>query len=437
MTNLNNYEELYNHFFNVFTQIIKESKEIPMDKISYVIQEKLMFLGQKSLESIIRNETGNGFSKTHIKDSNDNTVYTYNGLVSKTYISLFGQITLNRAYYYNKEKKKGVFPIEQKYSFLKDVCMPEVKELICYATALEPYAQAKEVLKKLTRIDVSTSEIQKTTKEIGNQLVVRENDLIIKPEKYKKPKKKIDKMAISMDGAMINTFEGWKEVKTGVIYEFYDKNESIKSKNKTYISRIEDCNNFRKRIKQEARKRHYLDANELIVIGDGAKWIWELANKEFPFATQIVDWYHAKQHLYNIISLLYKDINKNDAVVFSEECFDLLYMGDIRSLEEKIILKRIEKNIIDIFDDFISIQTEIEYFRKNEKRMQYNTFKEKGYPIGSGIVEAACKQLVQLRLKRNGMKWTKKGAHCILQIRCHYLGKRWDEVKKIIWRHAA
>jgi len=368
ITTINKNEKLFNHFVDIFNQIINITDETSIDKISSVIQEKLMFLGQKSLENIISHEIGTGFTETHITNSNDNAVYTYNELVSKTYISLFGPISLKRAYYYNKEKGTGIFPIEEKQHFLKDICLPEVKELICYAATIEPYAHAQEVLKTLSKIEVSTTEIQKTTKKIGNQLVLEEDELIKNPKKYKKSKKTIERMAISMDGA---------------------------------------------------------------------RWIWDLADKEFPFAVQIVDWYHAKQHLYNIINSLYGDNKKKEAVIFAEKCLDLLYIGNIKDLEEFIRLKIIEMNIIDTMYDFMQIQTEIEYFKKNEKRMKYSLFKDKGYPIGSGIIEATCKQLVQLRLKRNGMKWKKEGAHCILQLRCHYLGNRWDEVKKIIWNQAA
>jgi hypothetical protein len=150
-------------------------------------------------------------------------------------------------------------------------------------------------------------------------------------------------------------------------------------------------------------------AKELIVIGDGARWIWDIAEKEFPLAVQIVDWYHAKQHLYNIINILYSDSKPREAVIFTEKCADLLYAGDIKLLEDNIQLKKTEMKIINKIEDRNKIQTEIKYFKKNEQRMKYNLFRNKGYPIGSGIIEATCKQLVQIRLKINGMKWKKDG----------------------------
>lgn len=434
MNIINNFSDLYNHFINIYNEIINISDKVHISQISQLIKEKLMFLGQKSLESIFSNKIGTGYTEKQIENKDDGLIYNYYRLVPKTYISLFGPITINRAYYYNKEKKIGFYPIEKNNSFLKDVCLPEVKELICYTSAIEPYAQTKEILNNLSGINVSEFEIQKVTKRIGNKLVLKEDDSMLHLPKNEEPKKKIEKMVISMDGAMINTFEGWKEVKSGVIYEF--GKESTKAKNKTYISRIEDCDNFSKRIKYEARRRNYLKAKDLIVIGDGARWIWDIAEKEFSTAQNIVDWYHAKKHLCRICDLLY--LNNIDKKKEMEEKLEKeLYNGDIDKFIDIIDENKIDSDILSRVDDLISLQTEIDYFLKNRNKMQYKYFEEKGYPIGSGIIEAACKQLVQIRVKRNGMKWKKEGSHAILQLRCHYLGKRWIEVRQAIWEDTA
>jgi hypothetical protein len=100
------------------------------------------------------------------------------------------------------------------------------------------------------------------------------------------------------------------------------------------ISRIEDYSNFGKRLKQEAKRRNHLDVNNLVVIGDGAKWIWELANKDYPFATQIIDWFHAKEHLFNLSKLLYCEDNKKDFNIFLEKSTDLLFDGKIDELDD-------------------------------------------------------------------------------------------------------
>ncbi|HOV14116.1 MAG TPA: ISKra4 family transposase [Spirochaetota bacterium] len=347
------------------------------------------------------------------------------------YKTILGEIKIKKDYYYSDELKNGFYPLEEEYPFLKDYCLPDLKELICYTSALNPYDLTQEILEKLSNIKISTAHIQKVTNSTGKSLIEKEEYLINNPAEYSENKRNIDKIVISMDGAMINTYDDWKEVKTGVIYELQNSKNGIESINKSYVSKIEDHISFRKRLKNEARRRQYLDAKELIVIGDGARWIWDLAENEFPSSIKILDWYHAKEHLHKIVDLLYHN-NIKKIKEIDEILSELLYNGDINCLIKIVNDNKIESNIIDRLDDLVSLQTEIEYFSKNRDKMQYKYFEEKGYPIGSGIIEAACKQVVQLRLKRNGMRWKKDNAHNVLKIRTMYLSSRWNEVVSVI-----
>lgn len=440
MNNLYDFSDLINDF----NKIIEDIKSVQVSSICNIpelIKDKMLGLGINTLQAWLYEKIGTGQSESiinKIDEKNDKSIsYRFNGFVEKVYVSCLGQVPYKRAYYYNNENKGGFFPIEEKYPVLKEIYFPEVKELICYTCSIEPYELASKMLEKIGKIKISAASMQKVTKNIGNILVTKEDQKIEKPDKYKESVKKVDLMAISMDGAMINTKDGWKEVKTGVVYELKEKNGKLKSLNKSYISRIENCNDFSKRIKEEARRRHYLDVNKLIVIGDGARWIWDLAEKEFTNCVQIVDWYHATEHLWKIIELLYGNRNNNDGKEFEKRCEDFLFNGFISLLESEIIDKIEKMNILENSERRESIISEIEYFKKNEKRMKYDDFKKLGYPIGSGIIEAACKHLVQIRMKRNSMKWKNYGAHCILQLRCLNLSNRWTEVKQIIYGAAA
>ena len=437
MDKLTKKQEIFNDFNKLFSNIMNYDSTA-FESISKIIKNEMLTFGAKLFEYWITENIDTGKENNHIvrKDINTNNenVYTFKGMFEKTYLTILGEVKIDRAYYYNSEIKNGFYPIEEKYPFLMDYCMPNVKELICYTTCINPFELTHEILEKLSGIRVSTSQIQKITKKIGTELIKKEDSRLNNPGKYVKSRKEIDKMVITMDGAMINTYDDWKEVKSGVIYELQEKNNEIYSKNKTYISRIEDYMSFSKRIKAEARRRNYRDAKQLIVIGDGARWIWDLADKEFPFAIKIIDWYHAKEHLYNLASLL--NNNNQERINLMAFASDCLYKGEIEKIEEKVHQTIIELNIIDDLQRLSEIHTELKYFIKNKEKMQYKYFESKGFPIGSGIIEGACKQLVQLRLKRNGMKWKKEGAHQVLQIRCMYLSDRWDEVVDMVKRAA-
>lgn len=428
MSKINKKEEIFNKFNNVFSEIINIDSLESIIETTNIIKEKILNIGADILEYWISEIILNELENNNLVGKN----IKYKGEAEKTYLSTLGDIKIKRAYYYDTKNRKGYYPIENKYPFLKDYCLPDMKEIICFTSCLNPFDLTQEIIKKLSGIRVSTSVIQKVTKQIGSQLMNQEENEIKNPPKYTRSKRKIDKIVISMDGSMIKTYDDWREVKSGVVYELKKGSKSLISTNKSYISKIEDCHSFRKRIKQEARRRHYLDAKELVVIGDGAKWIWDIAEKEFPFATQIVDWYHAKQHLYAIINLLYENKKSVESQELLSLCSDLLYDGNIDELEKIIRDKIYSNNLIDRLDDLASINTELKYFIRNKERMQYSYFKENDLHIGSGIIEAACKQLVQLRLKRNGMKWKTDGAHCVLKLRCMYLSKRWQKVKSMV-----
>jgi len=174
----------------------------------------------------------------------------------------------------------------------------------------------------------------------------------------------------------------------------------------------------------EARRRNVSFIKKVVTIGDGAKWIWEMFAKYYPCSTQIVDWYHATEHLWGIIELIFGNRESEIAKEFEKKCEDILYEGLILLLENTIKDKINELGIKKKSERYEEIIKGLNYFKINEKRMKYSDFENKGYPIGSGVIEGACKHLVQIRMKRNGMKWSYNGAHDILQLRCLYKSNR-------------
>lgn len=424
----------FSNMFNEILENILSNTSEDILSVSNELKNNMLSLGAKIFQQWLQNKidaqkTSNTFFS---KDEKKRQYYKFSlkEYHKKVYLSAFGEIILKRGYYSSKWSQKGYYPVDDKCSFLKNYCLPDAAELICYTTCQLPYDSSQAMLLKLANVNISTSKIINLTGKIGNKLIEIEENSINETPVYSKSKKKIDRMVISMDGAMIHTNEDWKEVKTGIIYEVKGDNDNLISFNKSYVSKIEDADSFSKRIKREAYRRCYRDAKELIVIGDGAKWIWNIAEREFPHAVKIVDWYHAVEHIHKIADHLY---NHNDTQrhSFADKCKDYLYNGEIRYMCDFVNAEKIRLNIVEPYI-LSAIETEKEYFSKNTNKMQYKAFENNGYPIGSGNIEAACKQLVQLRLKRNGMIWKKDGAHCVLEIRCKYLSNRWSEVQDVI-----
>jgi len=197
----------------------------------------------------------------------------------------------------------------------------------------------------------------------------------------------------------------------------------------TYVGAIEIAEEFGFRIYAEAWKRGWEWATTKIVIGDGAPWIWNLADQHFPGAVQIVDLYHARQHLWKIAALLHP---QNPAAKKA-------WMGPLKTLLDdghiEPLVMRLREIAAEQADCHASLAEEtlkeVEYFTANASRMRYPEFRENGFFVGSGVIEAGCKSVVGARLKRFGMFWTVRGANAIIALRCCRLNGRfedyWDE----------
>ena len=190
----------------------------------------------------------------------------------------------------------------------------------------------------------------------------------------------------------------------------------------TYTGAIETAEEFGKRLYLEAWNRGWSHAAKKVVMGDGAEWIWNLADQHFPGAIQIVDLYHARQHLWDLARKLYP----NDAPAQKK----WLRLHQKRWLDqgkiEKLVasLRAIDSTDADVLD---KLRTEADYFETHTDRMRYPKFREQHLFVGSGVIEAGCKTVIGSRLKQSGMFWTVRGANAIIALRCCRLSRRFED----------
>jgi hypothetical protein len=195
----------------------------------------------------------------------------------------------------------------------------------------------------------------------------------------------------------------------------------------TYVGAVETADEFGYRIYTEAWRRGWEWATTKIVIGGGAVWIWNLADQHFPGAVQIVDLYHARQHLWDIAALLYP----HDAAAkkrWMVPMKDLLDHGRTELLVEWLreIAAGHAKTQPGLAEE---IGKQADYFETNTNRMRYPEFREKGFLVGSGVIEVGCKSIVGVRLKQSGMFWTVRGANAIIALRCCRFNQRFEDFR--------
>ena len=171
----------------------------------------------------------------------------------------------------------------------------------------------------------------------------------------------------------------------------------------------------------ESWTRGWNRAAKKVVIGDGAEWIWNLADPYFPGAVQIVDLYHARQHLWELVRKLCPNDEAGQKAWIKVHQKRLLDKGKIEKLVTA--LRSIHSPHSEVAD---KIRTEADYFERNAERMRYPKFRRQHLFVGSGVIEAGCKTVIGSRLKRSGMFWTVRGANAILALRCCQLNGRFE-----------
>lgn len=189
----------------------------------------------------------------------------------------------------------------------------------------------------------------------------------------------------------------------------------------TYVGAIEPSAQCGGRLYLEAWNRGWNRAELKVVIGDGAEWIWNLAYQHFPGAIQIVDLFHAREHLWELARRLHPN-NEANQKQWMEIHQKLLDEGKMKKLT--VALRSISTDNPELAG---KIRLEAEYFRRNAKRMRYPKFRRLHLFVGSGVIEAGCKTVIGKRLKQSGMFWTVKAANSIIALRCCNLNNRFED----------
>jgi hypothetical protein len=189
----------------------------------------------------------------------------------------------------------------------------------------------------------------------------------------------------------------------------------------TYIAAFCDRIEFAPLLWDEAIKRGYRTARKTVFIGDGAEWIWNMVNDRFGDAVQIVDFYHACEHLHSLCQALEPD-DQNAQALFKRWRRRLKNNG-LPAILEATTARLASLNA----EDRKAAKAEMAYFQNHAHRMKYRTFRRKGYFIGSGAIEGACRHIVAQRAKLSGMRWSCDGAENVMAFRCLIKSNLFDD----------
>lgn len=310
---------------------------------------------------------------------------------------------------------------------------PYMQEKMVYAAQTNCYAESSEILEMLLGITVSTTQIQRVSNTYGS-LIEQEAIAAQTQAQESRPVEinKEDVIYAQADGSMILTREdGWKEVKVGRIFKGSDCMSMGQSeergwiKGSLYEAYLGDYRQFTHRFENKLDDYSML-GQRLIFITDGAAWIKNWITETYPKATQILDWFHCKEHLCQFAEIYFD--NKWQRSNWIEVQSSLLYDSQTEQVLENI------RSLYNLNADKRKAKEQIlTYYQSNSYRMDYKRYRTLGAGIiGSGAIEAAHRTVIQKRLKLSGQRWSIKGAQNMIQVRATKLSGNWDHIVDLI-----
>jgi hypothetical protein len=397
-------------------------------------------IGGVLLEKLL-NSDGKGYRGAHLDCGHGHSA-EFVGYRGKQILTVLSCVEVQRAYYYCPDCQSGLVPKDQELDVVGSSLSPGVRRMMGRVGAKEPFAQGRADLEELAGVAVPTKQVERVSAQLGAQVEAfcrREREAILSGKVViLLPAVPVLYVAIDATGVPAIPRETvgrrgkdatgkakTREAKIGCVFTQTKQDEEgypIRDEDSTtYVGAIETAEAFGPRIHAEAVRRGMRQAHKVVVLGDGAPWIWGIAAQYFPWAIEIVDLYHAREHLANLGKAVYGPTSaqaKEWAAARSEQLDD----GDVEAVITSV--KRLRPHQSNVREE---VRKAIDYFQINKERMRYAKFRSQGLFVGSGVVEAGCKTIIGLRLKQSGMRWTVDHANAIIALRCCQLSGRWEE----------
>lgn len=336
--------------------------------------------------------------------------------------TLFGWIKLKRAYYHCQDCGAGLAPYDVTSGLGSEQLSPALAKACCVLAVDDSFEQTSRKIEALFGQKVSDNTIERVVHRVGSTANQQEQTRLQEYFKHGHiPGSQFnpERLYIAVDGTTVRETDGWHEVKACSIYW---ENQQLK-RAKRYVSGFSNSETFGWQVWSAACHCGFRGAKEVIYLGDGSPWIRTEYHRHFGRATFIIDWYHASEHLWDCGKKLFGEGAKATEQ-WVEKRLDLLWNGWIKKLLDDLNQqrKRYRSAKREAMDSLIR------YISTNEEQMRYDVFRKKGYDIGSGAVEGACKSVVGKRLKQSGMIWTRLGSSSVLALRTTWLNGRWEQL---------
>lgn len=455
-----------------FMRSLENLEEGDLKSLEEQVQSTINAMGCLLMETTLSAKTGEQ-TAANKREGSCGHLMRLVGMRGKQLQTLMGPVTLWRAYYHcagTKEGEEGCplkhqhaahgeAPADEVWGVQQHRCSVGVQRAISRLCASMTLEEAAESLSHLFPIQMSARQalnliqpvgeaIKKQAEEQQQELFKQDSQAHRKLESSgKREQAAISRLYVEMDGVMARLRRGsvameekeckrpgdvYREVKVGAVFVAEPgrkRSELVPGVfvdavgPKAYVARRGSVGGFAPLLYALAEQHGLAQAQELVALGDGAPWIWHLVAEHFPTAVQIVDLWHARQHVWQVANAVFGATTVKGAMWAEQQC-QLLEEGNIEALAEALVLL---PPIPPPPTSTHSIPEQaLRYFIVNAARMRYPAFRAQGMHVGSGVAEAACKTVVSTRMKRSGMRWTPAGLDALLALRTARLNGTFD-----------
>ncbi len=366
------------------------------------------------------------------------------GYRDKSFDTVLGLVTVERAWYHCAACGHGLAPRDAGLGVAGTSMSPGLAAMNDLAASAGPFGGAAHLLEELAGVRLTVKRVERAAEASGAAVAEagRERAALVAARKLVPlpPSPLPDKLYAAIDGTGVPVTSRetagrqgkgedgrarTREVKLAVFFT-QDKLDSggypVRDRDSaSVIATFKPAATFGDLVKAEGIRRGADHIRQFTILGDGAPWIWNIATSKFPEATQIVDLYHAREHLHSLTrSLEFMLLDHRDEWLAARlEDLDYGYIDGIEAAVRRYPLEGVKKDEVD---------RELGYFLANAPRMRYRWFRSRGLFVGSGLVEASCKTVIGQRLKQSGMHWTITGADSIIALRCREASRTWEAI---------
>lgn len=301
-----------------------------------------------------------------------------------------------------------------------------------YAGHLDVYTKAGEIVSKMLRVSAATATVYRASEQIGAML----DDLLYQSPEQSSPEPTPeiapeDVLYAGLDGSMMLTLEGWREVKLGRVFTSAAIDDATSGRRgqqiieSQYTAHLGGHQEFMRRFAVSIDR--YGDLGErLVFLSDGARWISQSISSRYPQATHILDFYHAVEYLGEYSTATIADAAQRTSWLARQKA--RLLAGNVEA-----IIAEVERDGLDAHKTLgEAAERLVSYYRSNRERMRYDQYIRRGLYIGSGSIESAHRTVIQKRMKLSGQRWTISGAEHMLNLRVVSLSGKWDMVQDLI-----